>query len=346
MSELLTIPGLDPSYLDLLDAAGFHDFEDLAEADEQELTSELERATRILRIVKTAPAREMVASWIHLAREKTGITAEEPHIVAVDYEKEAEVVAKLRSSPLAIPLPGNALREKGLSVPDIPPGLLLSEYPGELSVRMEKRIPMARSEAHASYIHVSEKHPQSRLDIDVSRLKPTSQMACAQVRVHTSLPADEDDRVALIRAPKATTNKGKDPNSRRYIRGILHSHPHGIFAGAFLTLLLMFLAPVAVLAALLLLLSREMPARFGWVDEWWLAFPLALPVVALAWAVWGMSGMCRVCGQKLFMHRPHLKNAKAHHIRGVGYVLPLCLHILLFRWFRCSHCGTPIRLKK
>jgi hypothetical protein len=27
-------------------------------------------------------------------------------------------------------------------------------------------------------------------------------------------------------------------------------------------------------------------------------------------------------------------------------VVPLCLHLLLFSWFRCSSCGTPVRLKK
>lgn len=349
MSELLTIPGLDQSFLELLEAAGFNDFKDLAEADDQELARELERANRILKIADHPPEYEMVAGWVHHAREQTGMTVEEPIVVAVNHEKQSHVAAMLRSSPLAIPLPGNALKDKGLSVPDIPPGLLLSEYPGALDVRTEKRIPRARTDAllHAPYIHVSDNYSPSKLDIDISRLKSMSHMGPVRARVHASpAPAESEDRVALIRAPKASTNEGMDPNSRRFIRGILHSHPGGIYAGAFLTLVLIALAPLAVTAALLLLLSREKPETFGWVEEWWLAFPIALPVLALGWAIWGLSGMCRVCGQKLFLHRPHRKNAKAHHIAGLGYVLPLCIHILLFRWFRCSHCGTPIRLKK
>jgi hypothetical protein len=348
MSELLTIPGLDQSFLELLEAAGFRDFKDLAEADDQDLAHELERANRILKIAKSAPDHNTVAAWVRQAREHTGMTVEEPVIESVNHEKDGKVVAMLRSSPLAIPLPGNALKDKGLSVPDIPSGLLLNEYPGDLDIRVDKRIPNARTDAssHAPYIQVSEKVSQSKLDIDVSRLKSMSHLGPMRARAHASPEPEMEDRIALIRAPKASTNEGRDPNSRRYIRGVLHSHPGGIYIGAFLTVVLMFLAPLAVVAALVLLLSREMPASFGWVEEWWLAFPVALPVVALGWAIWGLSGKCRVCGQRLFIHRPHRKNAKAHHIAGFGYVLPLCVHILLFRWFRCSHCGTPVRLKK
>jgi hypothetical protein len=348
MSELLTIPGLDQPFLELLEAAGFHDFKDLAESDEEELALELERANRILKIAGSAPCQDTVAAWVRHAREQTGVTEEEPVLVAVDYEKNAKVLVMLRSSPLAIPLPGNALKDKGLTVQDIPSGLLLNEYPGDLDTRVEKRIPMARTDgpSHAPYVQVSDKFGESKLDIDVSRLKSMSDMGPGLPRVHAAPPPEEEDRVGLIRAPKASTNEGRDANSRRFIRGILHSHPGGMYAGAILTLALMVIGPAAVAAAFLLLLSREMPETFGWVEAWWLAFPIALPVLALAWAVWGLSGKCRVCGQTLFLHRAHRKNAKAHYVPWLGYVLPLCVHILLFHWFRCSHCGTPVRLKK
>ena len=74
--------------------------------------------------------------------------------------------------------------------------------------------------------------------------------------------------------------------------------------------------------------------------------PVLLPLFGIAWMLWGLNGACRICGQKLFVHRSHLKNSKAHHIRFLGYVLPLCCQILVFRWFRCTHCGTPVRLKE
>ncbi len=72
----------------------------------------------------------------------------------------------------------------------------------------------------------------------------------------------------------------------------------------------------------------------------------ALPIVGLGYLIWGFSGKCRICTQKLFVNKGALKHIKAHRLPGMGYVVPLCLHLLAFSWFRCSSCGTPVRLKK
>ena len=142
------------------------------------------------------------------------------------------------------------------------------------------------------------------------------------------------------------TNKGRSPRSRTYIRGVLHSHPVGLSIGAVLTLALGIMLPLAIASAGLLLLSGEWPERFGWVPKWLLAFPLSLPLFGIAYVIFAMRGSCRICGQKLFVPRLCLKNSKAHHVRGLGYIVPVSLHMLLFRWFRCTYCGTPVRLKK
>lgn len=348
MSELLTIPGLDSAARELLEAAGFHDFTDLARADDGKLTKELEKANRILKLCGSDPPPEAVAGWVSHARQKTGISGGAREVPLVDYEKEPHVQAMLRCSPLAIPLPATALGEKNLSVSDLPEGLLISEYRGELDVRSEKKIPRPRSgtDDSPSYVHVVDQSNQSRLDIDVSRLKSVRDAGPKRLRAHAVVSQSAHDRVELIRAPRESTNKGRNPNSRRYIRGVLHTHPAGIYAGAVLTLIMVVFTPVAVVSAFLLLLSREMPDAFGWVGQWILVFPIVLPLLSIAWLIWGFSGKCRICTQKLFIHRPHLKNAKAHYVPLVGYVIPLCIHILLFHWFRCSHCGTPVRLKK
>lgn len=156
----------------------------------------------------------------------------------------------------------------------------------------------------------------------------------------------EEDRVALIRAPRAETNLGKDPGSRTYIRGVLHSHPWILRLGAVFSLLLLVNLPLAVASAFLLLASQERPDFFSWVPEWMLAFPIALPVTGIGYMIWGLTGKCRICNQKLFARRGALKHDKAHRIPGMGFVVPLCLHLLAFSWFRCSSCGTPVRLKK
>ena len=195
------------------------------------------------------------------------------------------------------------------------------------------------------FVRISENTGQ-RLEIDTSRLRTTQDPMPVPRRSAKVKASPSEDRLALIRAPRSETNKGRSPDSRRYIRGVLHSHPASIYTGAFVTLLVMLLTPLAVMSALLLLLSGEMPDRFGWVPGWLIVLPLVLPLVGICYLIWGLGGSCRVCGQGLFRHSAHLKNKRAHRIPGLGYVFPLCIQILLFHWFRCTHCGTPVRLKE
>jgi hypothetical protein len=179
-----------------------------------------------------------------------------------------------------------------------------------------------------------------------SRIKSTDTLAGKAPHNEKSTETANEERISLIRGPRVETNRGRDPRSRFYIRGVLHSHPISLIAGAFFTLVLWFLLPLAIISSVLLLLSREMSADFGWVPKWILAFPVGLPVCGLAYLFWGVNGRCRICGQKMFVPRMCLKNSKAHHVRGLGYIIPVCIHILLFKWFRCTYCGTPVRLKK
>lgn len=350
MAELLSIPGIGKASLELLEAAGFHDIESLSKVGAEDLARELERANSILGISKRAPGKAVVEKWIATARERAGIADEPrgPSLTPVDYEKTPQVVSMLSAAPFAIPLPSRLLVENQLGVSDIPAGILLNRYSGDLDVRVDERIPKNRQPkpvATSNYVQIADSSPQ-KLEIDTSRIKSINEMDGALPKVAAVKTSPGSDRVALIRAPRSETNKGRNPNSRWYIRGVLHSHPVSIYIGALVTLLLMVMVPVAVVSALLLLGSGEMPDRFSWVPAWLLWFPVTLPLFGIAWVLWGLNGSCRICGQKLFMHRSHRKNAKAHHVRGLGYVIPLCFQILIFRWFRCTHCGTPVRLKE
>lgn len=355
MTHLSEIRGIGKSSLELLEAAGFLNAESLATAGAEELALELERANAILRISKRNPARSAIEKWIDAAREITGVEPERdrevqaPMVMPVNYEESAQVVSMLAAAPFAIPLPARLLVENQLAVSDIPPAILLNRYVGDLDVRVESRLPKQRQKKAAAstgaYVKIAD-NIANRPAVDPSRFRTTDEVGDRPPMPPPSLSASGNERVALIRSPRRSTNEGRDPKSRRYIRGVLHSHPASIVAGAVVTLLLMFMMPVAILCSMLLLVSGEMPDRFSWVPGWLLGFPLSLPLFAVAYLIWGVGGSCRVCGQKLFVKRRHFKNARAHYIKGLGYILPLCFQILLFRWFRCTHCGTPVRLKE
>lgn len=352
MTNLRSIPGIGKASFELLEAAGFPDAESLAKAGVEELAKELDRANTILQIAKRAPARANVKKWIDSARDLTGTanqTAEEVVTMPVNHEETPQVAAMLAHAPFAIPLPARYLVEQQLAVGDIPAAILLNRYSGDLEVKIDDRVPApkhgARPVLSSNNIRMAEPNG-TRLEIDVSRIKSTDTLAGAPVRTPGAATVNNDERVALIRGPRVETNKGRSPQSRFYIRGVLHSHPVSLSFGALLSLILAIMLPVGIISAGLLLLSQEVPKHFGWVPQWLLAFPASLPVLGVAWLVWGMHGSCRICGQKLFVPRMCLKNSKAHHIRGFGHIIPTCLHILLFKWFRCTYCGTPVRLKK
>lgn len=355
MSQLASIPGIGESSLELLEAAGFLDVQSIAKTDADELSNELKRANSILRIAGETPSREVVAGWISTARHIAGIQDEEEQLVpegaSVDPEKSQQLAAMLEGAPFAIPLPARLLMARQLAVSDIPAAMLLNNYSGDFDVRTGRWLPgvqldkVKANAVTANYIRLSEAVTQ-RLEIDATRLRSTEDVGEPMVRLPAVKTSPANDRVALIRAPRTETNKGRNPQSRWYIRGVLHSHPRLITAGAVVTILLFVAIPLAMISSLLLLLSGEMPKEFGWVPGWFIVFPLILPLFGLCYLIWGMSGSCRICGQYLFRHGRHRKNSRAHHVPVLGYIFPLCFQILLFRWFRCPHCGTPVRLKE
>lgn len=364
MTELKKITGIGTASQELLEVTGILDLPTLAKAGVAELVNELERANRILQIAKETPTRAQVEGWIAAARESLGMAAlqdEEPAAMPVNFEATEQVAEMLANAPFAIPLPARQLIENQLAVSDIPPAILLNRYSGDLEIRVSDRkgprnIPRApiRSKARpssSSYVRLADPAPQ-RLQIDTSRLRSIADLEKAGERIPgtKSEPAPgtlaEIDRIALIRAPLEKTNRGRDPQSRLYVRGVLHTHPYSMAFGAMITLVMAILLVPAVVSSALLLLSDLYPAAFFWVSPWLLVLPCSLPVVGALYLILGSKGKCRICNQRQFFPRSCLKNSKAHHLPGLGYIIPVCLHMLLFRWFRCTYCGTPVRLKK
>jgi len=349
MTHLSTISGIGRTSLELLEAVGFNDAESLAKAAARELFAELERANQVLQIAKQAPSESTVEKWIASARELTGQEQiPEKTEMPINYELSPRVVSILATAPFAIPLPARYLIEKKLAVSDICAGVFLNRYHGTLNVKSDGRAAKSlqvRTKGPSSFVQIADNAP-GRLQIDNSRLKTTDTMVTGEVRPFEERHSLDDERVALIRGPREETNRGRDPKSQFYIRGVLHSHPFSLVIGAIVTLILAVALPVSIVSAALLLLSEQVPSYFSLVPKWLLVFPLGLPVLGILYLIFGLGGSCRICGQRQFVPRACLKNPKAHRVRGLGYIIPVSLHMLVFKWFRCTYCGTPVRLKK
>jgi hypothetical protein len=350
MTNLSSISDISEASRELLEVAGFSDAESLAKAGVDELTQELGRANGILQIMEKTPDRRRVEAWIAAACSLTGLVNDGAVEAAmpINHETLPKVAAMLENAPFAIPLPARLLVDRELAVSAIPSAILLNRHSGDLAVKVEERIPApkhGRALTSSNNLRIADTSA-TRKEINTSRIKTFESMGAPTDRPLAPTAANRDERVALIRAPRVETNRGRDPKSRRYIRGVLHSHPISIGFGALVTLIMSVMLPLGIISGLLLLLSGEMPERFNWVPKWILVFPLSLPVFVMAYLIWGLQGKCRICAQKMFVPKICLKNSKAHHIRGLGHVIPVSIHILLFKWFRCPYCGTPVRLKK
>ena len=386
MPLVTLIPGLGKSASSLLEAVGFSDLASLAEADAGDLHRQLVQANKTLRITKRSPSVEDIAGWIRQARELTDLDEDElPHETAdaaddpepadsddpdadptpeetpepVNFEAYPHVQEMLIKARVAVPLPVAELVEQKIAVSDIPAAILLTSVVGDIGIRNPQRATaQPRSTRPASpqgHVQIGESlAPRRQLDVTKIRsvdefLKspadPTTPPATTVPAPAQKKPSNED-RLHLLRTPREETNRGRNPESRNYIRGVLHNQPVWILLTAITTLICYALIPLSVISGTLLLLSDQFPKKFHWVPAWLLVFPLFLPLFGILYGVLASGAKCRVCGQKICLPQQCRKNAKAHHLPGLGHIIPLCLHVLLFRWFRCTFCGTPVRIKE
>ena len=279
----------------------------------------------------------------------------------VNYEENPEVIEMLAVAPVALPLPARILAEQGIGPTEIAVAPVLNRALGDLEVRIavdpkeeeetpEVLIPEAptvnrRAIATAS-VHIGDLGGRRKFDASRVRTIEEAQGEAPPERRSASKAGMEDDRIALLRAPRPETNKGRKPGSPFYIRGVLHDQPLKVWFGGFFLVLLQICIPLAVVAAPLLILLDQKPEKFAWVPKWVIAFPIAVPVLGLLYALVSSRAKCRVCAQRIYVPKHCLKNKKAHHVPMLGYIGALALHVMIFKWFNCTFCGTSIRIKK
>jgi hypothetical protein len=373
---LETIKEIAPDDRELLEAAGWVDPRQLALAEAGDVLAELKKANGVLRLVKAVPQKDAISTWIMAAREITGEQPDEPEddesgfvdlsqeaeLVPsgpVNYENDPDVKEMLKLAPLAIPVPNRLLAERGISPSEISIAPVLNGAESDLEVRVTAS-PRPRKSAmlnnspkgkHAGVVKVADSgrgtHDGAKRTLDTTRVRTMDQPEEDPDVPHMEKRRQtRDERLTLLRTTRESTNRGKKPGTRRYIRGVLHDRPYKVWFGCLVVILFQITVPLSIIAALLLIITEHSPTKLEWVPSWIIAFPLALPILGLLYFTVSFGVKCRVCGQKVLVHRHCRKNSKAHHVFGLGYVLPLAVQTLLFRWFNCTFCGTSIRIKE
>ena len=357
MNQIAQQLKLSKQVISLLDAADCGEIETLAKQSAEELHSKLTAINREKNIYKKMPSQAQVNDWISKAQQQIGasaVVAETPTGPRyVNFEYDPEVLEMIAMSPLALPLPGKLLAAKGVPVHDIPIAVLLTNAPGDVSLRVGTKAPdksepkstvQIPSTAGGNVNSIS--FGTVKEEISFGRLRSTEELVDPSKRAAPVVDAPVNPRHQLMRTTLPETNLGVNPNSRRYVRGVLHANRGQVIWGAIFTIACQLIIPIGICAALMLLLKDQKKAMFQWVPSWFIVLPFLVFVFGLLYFLVSFHANCRVCGQKCFVPRECLKNKKAHHVPLLGYILPTAIHMLVFRWFRCAHCGTPIRLKE
>ncbi len=333
---------LSPPECELLRLAGYENIEDIEQFELNPFIDKVLLTNKIHRVFPTEIPSSTIQAWWHLACNIPMVTHDSAHSALVNFENDLEIVEMIKNSPFAEPLAARSLAEKNVPVSAIPEAILLTAARGDISVRVT-----AKSQKHTQATPLttavtsnvnSIALTKKKAKIDLSRVRSLEAPAPIEPLVQAPLN--------LISATREETNQGVSPNSRRYIRGVLHPQPAFFLWGAFFAITTPIAIPLGLAGIVLLLLRDQKPESYLWVPSWIIAFPISVFVLGFLYLCISHNCSCRVCGQKLFVPKNCLKNSKAHRIPFLGSILPIAIHALLFRWFRCTFCGTAIRLKE
>ncbi|MBT8037460.1 MAG: hypothetical protein KJO21_07940 [Verrucomicrobiae bacterium] len=376
MTKLQDISEIPSEAVDLLEAVGYLDVEEFYETNAQELLAEIVKANHQLAIMPHDPTEENVEAWKmavsargayqgvgestpkhesrdeeapdirnnnesvgadRAQREKEESEEDQSHLFDVDpnlvnFEEDPEVQAMLVNAPEAEPLRSTLIRRHNIAVDDIPEGILLTQCSGEVEMNVLSTPRLANLKNREA--------DAGRTGLMVSRIRHFDE---ADDEDHHIKPLDKGASKEAVSVSQGV-NHGLTPESRRFVRGVLHPEPFRVRVAAFFAMLVQLLLVANLIGMPWLIL-------YGSINEKNMLWPIVglssgLFLSALAYLFWGVSARCRVCGQRQFAPKKCLKNRKAHHIPLIGYILPTALHAMFFKWFYCTYCGTAVRLKR
>jgi hypothetical protein len=366
------IPGLGKFSIDLLGAVGIENSSQLAQADPDILHLDLTKANNVLVLRESSPSPKEVISWIERAREITGIEGSQ-------FDSDLDQLAEIEEMLVAIPVHGKRLAEQGIKTTDVPVmetvvsgmkekkilprtppitnpkrGFQPDADPAEKLVPLRRNVPerprFSKKNPLAIPQDVPEGPPASKgnsfaIPEEVPLLQDVPEGPPASKRNSFAISEEKPQIAPLVSKRKQDVrvsvskglNAGKKLHSRTFIRGVLNPHIWRMRISSFITLLMFVLMPASLTALGMVMKTKNL---------WWFAVPAVFLVIFFFYLTVASRMKCRVCGQPVFSPKSCRKHIKAHRSRMFGYIIPTSIHMILFHWFRCTYCGTSVRLRK
>jgi len=331
--KLEELENLNSKEIELLLAVGIDRIEALSVSQGAVLLPQMRSANGMLRILPELPSEEVLKGWIDSAQTFMGLTEEELQAEMA----QAPVVSQVAPVLEAITVSPKLLIESGITAQEVPAMTeFIEEAKSQTKSLVTQPVQEGAHEAHAKVAPYSAN--VQKANAAQVKLKPQFSLPDeAQLSEKSEIQPLEGRGSNLMNAPKAETNKGRDKHSRRYIRGVLHPDPPRVFTAAFITFVALFMFPISIAAMIMVVLQYS---------TWWVVVPIVNLVFAALYLIMSSGLKCRICGQPMFMAKRCLRHDKAHRIPLIGYILPTSLHMMIFKWFHCSYCGTAVRLKE
>jgi hypothetical protein len=359
IAKLEEIAAMPADAVELLEAVGYQDAGDFGNADTVELLAELSEANQVLGIMAGLPAKQRLEQWQKLAlgqgedpEERPPAPDAEPEpapargadaatweaqIISEDeinLEQDSGMLEMLAMSPEARPLEPAAMEQRELVCEDLPEGLLLSGCKAGVEINVMTSLRRANA-------HLRRRDEVKRIGLKASRIRNFNDLRKEAPGLKPAAGAVPREEVARIES----LNAGTDPGSRKFIKGVPHARPASIRLAA-LSTLVMYLLLASNLLGLPALVLGKVHLGMDHLMLWALGLLAALLFSLLCYLLFALRARCMVCSQRPLVPKQCVKHKKAHHVRGLGYILPTALQLLLYKWFYCTYCGTAIRLKK
>lgn len=336
MNQFEDISGITAQHVELLEAAGYLELSALRNSTLDEFYDEISKANDMLSILETTPSHKEVAGWWNQAEFDGNIFSPLDQKSVEDGEK-VPVVA-VEDLGIAIPISEDFAKAQEIDFSKLPRIGEDMKVEVEVEAVPKKKVVESKIEPRATLAQIAEKEEAPKTPVEFRKERVLS-MDEFRERGGKVAPLIRNENNALTKMTRSDTNKGVDPESRRYVRGVLHKEPTRTLLSAFCVLLAVALGIAGVILTPLIFWDKDL--------FFWAVFSPALIVVGLMiWFLFARSTVCPVCRQRQFMPKSCLKHVKAHRIRGLGYIVSTSIHMLSFKWFRCIFCGTAIRLKE
>jgi len=329
MTPLTTITGLTAEAAELLSAVGIRSAAHLSREDPVSLHSRLEVIAWQRGRSSMAPRKDQLEHWIAAARMLT--PPEGTGDISVDEIPEA-LPLEAGDKAWLPPAPRAAQAASGFMNPQADPE---SVRPQSAAAQNQWR------KVDPNHFATMDAYNKGRIGVQPLSRESIYDVPEASAPEGTKEEGTAGSEAVIPRRVQRLRSKG-ETLSPWVRRGVVHPRPFHTWLGALVSLLWRIALFLSIGGFIYFVFKLENQSAYS--NEVIGGFIILLVLGCMQLHFAGRS-RCRICSCNLFHSKNCLKNRKAHHLPGLGYVGSLSLHLLTFGWFRCMYCGTAIRLK-